>query len=77
MRLYRTNCTLSSDDGPCVEMKLSGGGRVAVAALSPVQMRRILMHDVALLPIREIAEREGCSERAVKYSLHRARKRLR
>lgn len=28
----------------------------AVATLSPVQMRRLLMHDVALLPIREIAE---------------------
>ncbi|MBD9040090.1 MAG: type II toxin-antitoxin system PemK/MazF family toxin [Collinsella aerofaciens] len=119
MRLYRTNCALSSDDGLCVEMRISGGGHVAVAAgrdvaealddlqrewwrierlearhtlsldamlpqvladpssnpeemlarryeskalacavatLSPVQMRRLLMHDVALLPIREIAE---------------------
>ena len=111
MRLYRTNCALSSDDGLCVEMRISGGGHVAVAVgrdvaealddlqrewwrierrdamlpqvladpssnpeemlarryeskalacavatLSPVQMRRLLMHDVALLPIREIAE---------------------
>ena len=31
MRLYRTNCALSSDDGLCVEMRISGGGHVAVA----------------------------------------------
>lgn len=31
MRLYRTNYALSSDDGPCVEMRVSGGGRVAIA----------------------------------------------
>lgn len=31
MRLYRTTCALSSDDGLCVEMGVSGGGRVAVA----------------------------------------------
>ena len=122
MRLYRTNCALSSDDGLCVEMRISGGGHVAVAVgrdvaealddlqrewwrierrearhtlsldamlpqvladpssnpeemlarryeskalacavatLSPVQMRRLLLHDVALLPIREIAEGGG------------------
>lgn len=31
MRLYRTTCALSSDDGLCVEMGVSGGGRVAVS----------------------------------------------
>lgn len=31
MRLYRTTCALSSDDGLCVEMGVSGGGRIAVA----------------------------------------------
>lgn len=49
----------------------------AVSMLSPVQARRLLMHELSLLPIREIAEREGCSERAVKYSLNKARKKLR
>ena len=34
----------------------------AVATLFPVQMRRLLMHDVALLPIREIAEGGGASK---------------
>lgn len=137
MRLYRTTCAFSSDDGLCVEMRTSGGGRAAVAvgcdaadalddlqrewwrierrearhalsldamlpqvladsswnpeemlarcyeskalaravaALFLVQMKRLLIHDMALLPIREIAERGGgCSERAIKYSLHKAR----
>lgn len=31
MRLYRTNCALSSDDGLCVKMRISGEGHVAVA----------------------------------------------
>lgn len=35
------------------------------------------MHAVAQLPVKEIARREGCSERAVKYSLAKARKRMR
>lgn len=35
MRLYRTTCALSSDDGLCVEMGVSGGGRVAVAGRPP------------------------------------------
>lgn len=43
-----------------------------VATLSPVQMRRLLMRDVALLPIREIAEGGGCFERAIKYGLSRS-----
>lgn len=49
----------------------------ALAQLPAVQLRRLLVHAVARLPIREIARREGCSERAVKYSLARARKRMR
>lgn len=48
----------------------------ALAQLPAVQLRRLLMHAVAQLSIREIARREGCSERAVKYSLARARKRM-
>ena len=46
----------------------------ALARLPAVQLRRLLMRAVAQLPIGEIARREGCSERAVKYSLARARK---
>lgn len=48
----------------------------ALSQLPAVQLRRLLMHAVAQLSIREIARREGCSERAVKYSLARARKRM-
>ena len=48
----------------------------ALSRLPAVQLRRLLMHAVAQLPVREIARREGCSERAVKYSLARARKRM-
>lgn len=49
----------------------------APSRLPKVQLRRLLMHAVAQLPVREIARREGCSERAVKYSLARARRRMR
>lgn len=49
----------------------------ALDQLPAVQLRRLLMHAVAQLPVREIARREGCSERAVKYSLARARRRMR
>ena len=49
----------------------------ALSRLPAVQLRRFLMHAVAQLPVREIARREGCSERAVKYSLARARRRMR
>lgn len=48
----------------------------ALTQLPAAQLRRLLMHAVAQLSIREIARREGCSERAVKYSLARARKRM-
>lgn len=49
----------------------------ALDQLPEVQLRRLLVHAVARLPVREIARREGCSERAVKYSLARARRRMR
>ena len=49
----------------------------ALSRLPAVQLRRLLVHAVARLPVREIARREGCSERAVKYSLARARRRMR
>ena len=49
----------------------------ALSRLPKVQLRRLLMHTVVRLPVREIARREGCSERAVKYSLARARRRMR
>lgn len=48
----------------------------ALFMLTGIQLRRLLMHAVTQLSIREIARREGCSERAVKYSLARARKRM-
>ena len=46
----------------------------ALARFPAVQLRRLLMRAVAQLSIGEIARREGCSERAVKYNLARARK---
>ena len=49
----------------------------ALSRLLKVQLCRLLMHAVVRLPAREIARREGCSERAVKYSLARARRRMR
>lgn len=49
----------------------------ALSRLPKVQLRRLLMHAVVRLLVREIARREGCSERAVKYSLARARRRMR
>lgn len=50
----------------------------ALSRLPKVQLRRLLMHAVVRLPVREIARRGGgCSERAVKYSLARARRRMR
>lgn len=49
----------------------------ALSRLPAVQLRRLLMHAVVRLPVREIARREGCSERAVKCSLARARRRMR
>lgn len=44
--------------------------------LTPMQLRRFLMHSAVQLTISEIASIEGCSERAVKYTLSKARRRL-
>ena len=49
---------------------------VAALAQLPTVQLRLLMHAVAQLPVREIARREGCSERAVKYSLAKARRKM-
>lgn len=48
----------------------------ALVQLPAVQLRRLLMHAVAQLPVKEIARREGCSERVVKYSLAKARRKM-
>ena len=48
----------------------------ALAQLPAVQLRLLLMRTVAQLPVREIARRERCSERAVKYSLAKARRKM-
>ena len=49
----------------------------ALSSLSTIQLRRFLMHAVAQVSIKEIAAQESCSERAVKYSLSKARKKMR
>lgn len=49
----------------------------ALTQLPAVQLRRLLMHAIAQLSVKEIARCEGCSERAVKYSLAKARRRMR
>lgn len=46
MRLYRTTCALSSDDGLCVEMGVSGGGRVAVAVASDHRYGSIVLPEL-------------------------------
>lgn len=42
-----------------------------------IQLRGLLVHAVAQIPVKEIAARERCSERAIKYSLARAKTRRR
>lgn len=49
----------------------------ALMLLPPIQLRRLLVHAVAQIPVKEIAARERCSERAIKYSLARAKTRMR
>ncbi|WP_417230049.1 sigma factor-like helix-turn-helix DNA-binding protein [Thermophilibacter sp.] len=67
-----------SDPGFALMKHCQADELVAVLSRLPkVQLRRLLMHTVVRLPAREIARREGCSERAVKYSLARARRRMR
>ncbi|WP_367620707.1 RNA polymerase sigma factor [Eggerthella sinensis] len=49
----------------------------ALRGLSDVQQRRFLMRHLEERSIKQIAQSEGCLERAVKYSLNHARKNLR
>lgn len=49
----------------------------ALTDLPPKQLRRLLLYSVAGLTIRQIANRERCSERAIKYSISKARSKLR
>lgn len=50
--------------------------REALLRIPAIQARRLLLHSVFDLSVRQIAEAEGCSMRAVKYSLARARRNL-
>ncbi len=45
--------------------------------LPEVQRRRFLLHYLEQVPVKVLARMEGCSDRAVKYSLALARKNLR
>lgn len=47
-----------------------------LASLPPIQRRRLVGHALAGLTIADLAESEGCSERAIKYSIAAARKNL-
>lgn len=49
----------------------------AIAQLPPRQRTAIALYEVEQRSVREIAELFGCSEGAVKFHLHEARKRLR
>lgn len=48
----------------------------ALHCLPVIQQKRFLMRHLIGLPIKQIAKIEGCSERAVKYSLTLARNNL-
>lgn len=49
----------------------------ALRQIPEKQCRRFLMRYDASMPIKEIAAREGCSERSIKYSLSLAKSNLR
>lgn len=49
----------------------------ALRSIPALQQRRFLMRYLIGLPIKQIASIEGCSDRAVKYSIAVARKNLR
>ena len=51
--------------------------RSALMELPEVQRRRFLLHHLEQVPVKALARMEGCSDRAVKYSLALARKNLR
>lgn len=44
--------------------------------IPPIQQRRFLLRYLDNIPIKQIAQIEGCSERAIKYSLALARENL-
>lgn len=48
----------------------------ALASLPATQLRRLLLYAIAQVPVKDIAFHEGCSERAVKYSLAKAREKM-
>ncbi len=48
----------------------------AIARLSPRQQSAIVLYELEERPVREIAEILECSEGAVKFNLHEARKKL-
>ncbi|WP_245865063.1 RNA polymerase sigma factor [Eggerthella timonensis] len=50
--------------------------RQALQKIPPLQLRRFLLRHLIDLPIKQIAQIEGCSERAIKYSLALARENL-
>lgn len=51
--------------------------RAALIGLPEIQRRRFLLHHLKQISVKSIARIEGCSDRAVKYSLALARKNLR
>lgn len=51
--------------------------RNALMELPEVQRRRFLLHHLERVPVKGLARMEGCSDRAIKYSLALARKNLR
>lgn len=51
--------------------------RRALEMLSEKEARRLVLHAVEGISVKGIAQIEGCSERAVKYSLAHARRKLR
>lgn len=51
--------------------------RTALWSLPEVQRRRFLLHHLEGIPVKSLARMEGCSDRAIKYSLAIARKNLR
>lgn len=48
----------------------------ALEALSKTEARRLLLYAVEGISVKGVAQIEGCSERAVKYSLAHARRKL-
>lgn len=51
--------------------------RAALLELPEVQRRRFVLHHLEDVPVKALARMEGCSDRAIKYSLAIARRNLR